>query len=133
MAYTKTTWANGDTVSAASMNKIEDGIADVANLVTDSGTPGASYFNAENTTFKITKQGNLVIINFTGVTTSAASAWGVIGSIPAAYRPSATTYFPAVQGTTGTAISITNIGNIQNVTALTSGARLTFNAVYTIS
>lgn len=40
MAYTPTTWATGDTITASAMNKIENGIANAGSgvIITDNGT-----------------------------------------------------------------------------------------------
>ena len=87
MAYNKKTWATGDTVTAADLNRMEQGIAGVANniSVTD-WTPevsgAASYDYRQGTCSQV---GDLAIVTFTISGTFSSSADGdiVISGCPA--------------------------------------------------
>lgn len=56
MAYSKTNWQNGDIITAAKLNKMEQGVADIAHVlypinveVTRQEMPGTVIFTADKT------------------------------------------------------------------------------------
>jgi ribonuclease BN (tRNA processing enzyme) len=64
MAYTPTTWANGDTITAEKLNKLEQGVANVSILVVELtlSTGTADHTFAE--IFEALRAGTLVYLHY---------------------------------------------------------------------
>ena len=64
MAYTKTTWATGDTITAEKLNHIEDGIAAAGMLILEASS-GENLGKTFNEMAAILDAGTFVLLKFT--------------------------------------------------------------------
>ena len=131
MAYTKTTWATDDIITASGLNNIENGLDGVANVVTTTGTPHANYWTGVNVRFNVKKMGSLVIIDFEGTPNASFGAWYTFGTIPEGYRPPENQFFPIIHANTNILpMQVTSNGALQLLAALPSLSSIRFTVAY---
>lgn len=132
MAYTKTTWATDDIITASGLNNMENGIDSVANVVTDTGASAkTTYFNSAD--FHVRKQGNIVTVQFVANPKADIGAWYTMATISDGFRPQEATYFVGFYGTAVMPFTITTSGNIQPLAAVSGTSRLAFIVTYVVA
>lgn len=81
----------------------------------------------------ISKSGNVVCVNVSGMLNEAVAAWGSLVTIPVGYRPGRYVYGVAMYGTTPITINISTSGSISAIQALSeTDKRLSFSIAYTV-
>lgn len=127
MAYQKTQWQDhiegvqvGTPVNAANMNKIEEGIAAVSNIIDYSSQ--VVEMNGFKSNLIVTKIGRLVVVkNFIDKGSGAYSTSGArVATLPAAVAPSSFLYFACA------AYNFDGAEYAAHVTISTNGAVTTF-------
>lgn len=136
MAYTKTTWATDDIITASGLNNIENGIYGVANYTNatiSTGTPLSTYINTSDLTFTARKQGNIVVVTFAGYPKATIPKFYSFARLPEGYRPQENMFFIGYYYGSGVTLGLylTTDGYIQCYSQEITGTnRMVFNIAY---
>ena len=135
MAYTKTTWATDDIITASGLNNIEDGVSSVANVTTGSASIYNNRLDSTKFNVMVRKIGNLVTIRAEIYNASGNTivAWGNCMLIAEGFRPQELTYFTGIHGTSPCPFVITTGGGLQPLVEISDTQRMAFTISYVVA